>query len=390
MKYRRFGKTDFQIPVISSGGMRFQHSWKGSDEVPPESQERLEKCVRHALDLGINHFETARGYGTSEAQLGKILSDLPRSEIILQTKVGPAPQVDKFVAAFEKSMSSLGVDYLDLFAFHGVNNQEALDNALRCMDVVRGWKQAGRIRAIGFSTHAATETILDALKTELFDYVNIHWYYIFQDNWPAIEEARRQDMGVFIISPNDKAGLLYKPSDKLVSLTEPLHPMVFNGLFCLMHEEVHTLSCGISRAEDFDIHMETVEKLDDAEKWVAPVIEKLEAELARVLGNEWAETWEQGLPDWNDTPGEINMRWILRLRNLALAYDMVEYGKMRYNMLGNGGHWFPGAKADAIDEIDLSECLANSPHAATIPTALAEAHTLLAGEEKKRLIEDEA
>ncbi|MCH7958922.1 MAG: aldo/keto reductase [Candidatus Hydrogenedentes bacterium] len=390
MKYRRFGKTGFQVPVISSGGMRFQHSWKGSDEVPPDSQERLEKCVRHALDLGINHFETARGYGTSEAQLGKILSDLSRSEIILQTKVGPVPQVEKFVAAFEKSMSSLGVDYLDLFAFHGVNNQEALDNALRCMDVVRGWKQAGRIRAIGFSTHGATDMILRALKTELFDYVNIHWYYIFQDNWPAIEEARRQDMGVFIISPNDKAGLLYKPSDKLVSLTEPLHPMVFNGLFCLMHEEVHTLSCGISRAEDFDIHMETVEKLDDAKKWVAPVIERLEAELSRVLGEEWAETWNQGLPEWNDTPGEINMPWILRLRNLALAYDMVEYGKMRYNMLGNGGHWFPGAKASAVGEIDLSACLANSPHAASIPTALAEAHTLLAGEEKKRLIEDEA
>jgi predicted aldo/keto reductase-like oxidoreductase len=109
--------------------------------------------------------------------------------------------------------------------------------------------------------------------------------------------------------------------------------------------------------------------------------------MERTLGEEWARTWDENLPDCYDTPGEINVRWILRLRNLAVAYDMVEYAKMRYNLLGNGGHWFPGNKADKLDELDLSECLANSPHAEEIPDALAEAHALLAGEEKKRLQE---
>ena len=60
-----------------------------------------------------------------------------------------------------------------------------------------------------------------------FDYVNLHWYYINQDNWPAILDAQRHDMGVFIISPSDKGGHLYNPPERLIELCHPLSPMVF-------------------------------------------------------------------------------------------------------------------------------------------------------------------
>ena len=66
MKYRRFGRTEYQMPVISCGGMRYQESWKTGDPVSDENQQNLEACIFKALDLGINHIETARGYGTSE------------------------------------------------------------------------------------------------------------------------------------------------------------------------------------------------------------------------------------------------------------------------------------------------------------------------------------
>lgn len=385
MEYRRFGRTELKIPVISAGGMRFQQSWKSTDTITPEGQANVEACARKALDLGINHFETARGYGTSEEQLGRILPGLPRDEIIVQTKVGPLEDVEKFKKNFELSMRLIKVDYLDLFGLHGINNQDTLDHALKCYDSVLKWKEEGRIRNIGFSTHGSTEIITKTIETGLFDYVNLHWYYIFQDNWPAIEAATQRDMGVFIISPNDKAGMLYKPSAKLEEITAPLHPMVFNGLFCLSRPEVHTLSCGISRATDFDVHMGIIDNLDKIDQLLPPIFERFETELAKSFGEEWAGTWREGLPEWDSTPGEINIPWILRLRNLAVAYDMIEYGKVRYNMLGNGGHWFPGMRADKLDEVDLEECLRDSPNAHLIPEALAEAHALLSGQETKRL-----
>lgn len=389
MKYRRFGKTEIQIPVISCGGMRYQQSWKDSDPISTESQQTVEACIRRSVELGINHIETARGYGTSEEQLGKVFPLFPREDLIIQTKVGPNEDVKKFEETFEKSMRLLQLDYVDLFAFHGINGPKEHDDTLRCLETAQRWKKEGRVRHIGFSTHGHRDDILKALKLGVFDYVNLHWYYIFQDNGPCIEEATRQDMGVFIISPNDKGGMLYKPTEKLVGLCAPLHPMVFNGLFCLSHPEVHTLSCGVARPEDFDIHLETVEKLDHAKEALAPVLTRLEVAMAEAVGEEWAKSWQSGLPEWDTTPGEINVPVILRLHNLAKAYGMVEYGKMRYNLLGNGDSWFPGEKAAQVDDATLSVALNRSPFAAAIPEKLRETHQMLVGEEKKRLQTDE-
>ncbi len=389
MQYRRFGKTELRMPVISCGGMRFQHSWESIEDTPPESDANVAACVHRALEFGINHIETARGYGSSEYQLGKVLPHLDRDSIIVQTKVAPDADVAKFVTNFETSMRLLKLDHVDLFSFHGVNSEGELEAAKACLDTARQWQQEGRVRFIGFSTHGPTDVLLKTVETDEFDYINLHWYFIFQENWPVIEAARARDMGVFIISPNDKAGKLYEPSAKLVRLCAPLHPLVFNGLFCLSRPEVHTLSCGIARPFDFDIHMGTAAGAENAAEIVAPIVARLETVFEETLGREWASTWRDGLPEWHETPGEINIPWILRLRNLALAYDMLEFGKMRYNLLGNGGTWFPGNTAENVGEYDLSACLANSPHAVVIPALLAETHTLLKGEEVKRLQQDE-
>jgi hypothetical protein len=389
MKYRRFGRTDFNIPVITCGGMRYQQSWKGNDPVPDESQRNLENCIHRALELGINHIETARAYGTSEYQLGKVLPTLPRDKFYMQTKVGPAEDTDKFKYAFEKSLSLLNLDYIDIFSFHGINDDQSLEYALNCCDKhVFQWKKEGRVRDIGFSTHADYRDINKALKTGVFDHINLHWYYINQENLPAIEEAKRQDAGVFIISPNDKGGRLYDPSEKLVELCAPLHPMVFNGLFCLSNPDVHTLSCGAARPEDFDIHVEMVEMLDQVDEILPPIIKRLEDAMAEALGEKWAQRWDEDLPRWDENPGEINMHVALRMRNLAVAYDMIEYAKNRYNMLGSGGAFFPGQKPADFDEQIIAELVKDSPLADQIPGALAEAHALLNGEQGKRLAQD--
>src|SRR5512146_1578097 len=98
MKYRRFGRTELQIPVISCGGMRYQHKWQDVDpkEIPTDGQANLEATIHRALELGINHIETARGYGTSEMQLGWVLPKLPRERLIIQTKVSPTASAKEF------------------------------------------------------------------------------------------------------------------------------------------------------------------------------------------------------------------------------------------------------------------------------------------------------
>ena len=385
MQYRRFGKTELSMPVISCGGMRYQHGWNESEAVTPESDRNVAACLHRAFDLGIHHFETARGYGTSELQVGKALPEFQRDQILVQTKVHPKADVDRFIADFEKSMSLLGVDYLDLFAFHGINDEATLEATLACYDTVDAWRRAGRIRHVGFATHGPAEIIVQAVETGLFEYVNLHWFYVDQTRGAAVRAAAEHDMGVFIISPNDKGGHLYHPSEKFARLTAPFHPMVFNALFCLATPEIHTLSCGVAYPEEFDVHMETAAHADRAEQVIAPIVDRLDEALREAVGEEWLRTWRQGLPEWHETPGEINIPVILQLRNLVLGLDMYEYGEARYNLLGNGGAWFPGQKADQLDRYDLTHCLRHSPHAERIPALLAETHAMLEGEARTRL-----
>jgi uncharacterized protein len=390
MQYRRFGRTELTMPVLSCGGMRYQYKWQDVPEtdIPKDNQDNLEATVRRAVELGINHIETARGYGTSEMQLGRILPTFPRESLIVQTKVEPTENAKDFLRTFETSMAYLKLDYVDLLSLHGINTAELLEYSIRpggCLDVARKLQEQGRVRFIGFSTHAPLDVILQGIETNQFDYVNLHWYYINQLNWPAIAAARERDMGVFIISPSNKGGMLYKPSEKLVKLCAPLSPIVFNNLFCLSHSQVHTLSVGAACPTDFDEHLKTLELLDQASDILPPIIERLEQEAIRLLGEDWYKTWNVGLPKLEDIPGQVNIPVILWLRNLAIAYDMVEYGKMRYNLLGNADHWFPGNKANRLDGLDFRQCLTRSPHADRIPALLADAHQRLGGQEVKRL-----
>jgi hypothetical protein len=378
------------MPALSCGGMRYQFKWQDAApaDIPADSQANLEATIHRALELGINHIETARGYGTSEMQLGRLLPRLPRSKMIVQTKVAPQADPAEFLKNFDRSMNFLGLEYVDLLALHGINHRQFLDWSLKkngCAAAARRLQKEGRVRFVGFSSHATPDIILQAVQSGEFDYVNLHWYFVNHFNWPAIVAARRLDMGVFIISPNDKGGKLYEPPPKWVELCAPLTPMQFNDLYCLARPEVHTLSCGAARPRDFEEHVRGLEQLDRAAEVIAPIERRLRAEMEKALGSDWCQSWFQGLPEYMDVPGQINILEILRLWTYAKSLGMVGFGKMRYNLLGQGDHWFPGENARAVDDGKLRAALRQSPFRDRIPDILREAHALLFDEPKKRL-----
>lgn len=381
MRYRRFGRTQLPIPVFSCGGMRYQQSWSDIPwkDVKSEGQANLEATIHRSVELGINHIETARGYGSSEMQLAPVLKQFPREKLILQTKIPPKPTQREFLEVFETSMRTLQQDYVDLLSFHGLNNQELLDQALRpggCLEVCREWQREGRVRFVGFSTHATPDLISQAIRSDEFDYVNLHWYFVNDLNRPCIAEAAQRDMGVFIISPNDKGGKLYLELPKLRSLTAPLTPMQFNDLYCLARPEVHTLSLGAAKPSDFDEHLEIFPHYDRGAEVVAPIERRLRDEMESALGADWCRRWWSGLPEYFQTPGEVNVVEILRLWTYAKPLELAEWAKFRYNMLGQGEHWFPGEHLAKLEGTHLAEVLKKSPFAERIPAILEEAHRL--------------
>jgi predicted aldo/keto reductase-like oxidoreductase len=386
MLYRRFGRTELSVPVFSLGGMRFQESWNRGATFSAESQRHLEATLDRGMALGINHIETARGYGTSEAQLGVALAHHPRSAFLLQTKLAPREDPNVFEAQLEEAFQLLNIKTIDLFSFHGINNEALLEKTLnRCLVVAERFRARGRIRTIGFSTHAPTLTILKAIESRRFDYVNLHYYYLFQDNLPAVRAAKKHDLGLFIISPSDKGGRLYKASPKLTALCAPLSPMVMNDLWCLAHPEINTLSLGAARPTDFDEHLTVLPLLSDPAPILSPIVERLEKAFRDALGDAYAKQWFVGLRDFNEMPGKINVRRILWLRNLVLAYGLLDFAQERYMAMSPEDVWVPGARAEMVEDEAIAKALPDSPYRYQIAAWLREAHTMLFNSEVKPL-----
>lgn len=382
MIYRRFGRTELQIPVFSCGGMRFQQSWSADKPVSAASQNNLDEVLAHAFALGINHVETARGYGTSEAQLGNALRRYPRDSFILQSKVAPTADPKQFEANLEQTFERLQVNTLDLFGFHGVNNREVFNWMMRpggCLEVAERFRAAGRIKHIGFSTHASLDLILNTIESNRFDYVNLHWYFIFQENTPALAAATLRDMGVFIISPTDKGGHLHTARPLWLQACAPLSPLQFNDVFCLSNPQVHTLSVGAARPSDFDAHVAALAHLtpDGGSPAVSAAAQRLLDQWTNTLGETFAASYLQGVPEWDALPEGINVRKTLWLWGLVKAWDLLPYARSRYNMLSQNDPWFPGYKAVGYNPAKLRAALAASPHVERIMAILPEAHHLL-------------
>ena len=359
MQYRRFGRTNLNIPILSLGGMRFQKSWDQLDfsEISYEEQNKVENILNLANKYGFSHVETAKYYGTSEVQLGMGFKHTKKIPSIIQTKIPPNSNPAIFEKDVITSIEKLKVEKIDLLAIHGINTDEHLHQSVRdggCIDILRNFQKENLIGSIGFSTHGKSSLIEKAISTNLFDYVNLHWYFINQENTKAINLANKYDLGVFIISPTDKGGHLHTPSDKMLELCRPLHPIVFNDLFCLRNKNVHTLSVGIAKNADFDLHLEAVSLLSESEKYVPKIINRLGQESINALGLEWYENWNRNLPSWEYTPGNINIPVLLWLSNLIDCFDMEGFARARYQLLGNGSHWFPGSNANLLD-VDISE-----------------------------------
>ena len=108
--------------------------------------------------------------------LSRLCEKVDRASIIVQTKVPPKEDPEDFRVALRRSFDTLQPPggYIDLFGFHGINHEKQLEWTKNCMAVAKEFQAAGKIKHIGFSTHAMTTTTINAIETDLFDYVNLH------------------------------------------------------------------------------------------------------------------------------------------------------------------------------------------------------------------------
>jgi predicted aldo/keto reductase-like oxidoreductase len=348
------------------------------------SEENALLTIQKAIALGINHIETARGYGNSEEYLGAALigGQIPRNQLYITTKIPPTPDADTMRRYIDESLERLKLDYVDCLGIHGLNTSEHLDWIQAkngCMQAVQEAVSDRRIKHVGFSTHGSLDVILAAINTDLFEFVNLHYYYFFQRNAPAIQLASQKDMGVFIISPADKGGKLYTPPQILQDLCSPFSPLELNYRFLLSNPDITTLSVGAANPDELLEPIQAANFDGELTSKEIAVFERLESHKNIALSTDKCSQCYACLP----CPANINIPEVLRLRNLAVAYDMSDYGQYRYGMFENAGHWFSGMKANKCTE--CGDCLPKCPEKLNIPALLKDAHERLNGKAGRRL-----
>ena len=417
----RFGKTNEMVSILTCGGMRQQQKWGPSittmSQVEDDCQANFVEIILHSLKLGINHLETARGYGCSELQFGAALNQLftsgevKREDILLQTKVGAKSTKAAFRKDLELSFELLQVDYVDFFSVHGINRDKHLkwvvDNEdENNWDVIQEYLDAGKIRHVGFSSHGTTDLIAAAINTDKFSYANIHYHYFGSytasgdgptgGNRTTVDLLKAKNMGCFIISPFDKGGMLYKPSTKLLSLHSPsLNPIEFTACWLWQHElhsdsSVHTIVCGAARPSDLDeaaiasfgsmtkeckgerankkpntntnTNTKTLTNPPSRTDLVRATDQKLKNSFDSALGKEWGQMWHVGVPNCFQTQSGVNFTLAIWLYNIIEAFGMLEYARERYKVtVGNREKWDKSATYEEnMEKGDWGYCPGNA------------------------------
>eukprot|EP00980_Cylindrotheca_fusiformis_P025908 scaffold14866_cov59-Cylindrotheca_fusiformis.AAC.2 len=190
------------------------------------------------------------------------------------------------------------------------------------------------------------------INTEYFDYINIHEHYFGsyhgsgtpntvggQGNLACVKRAQELDMGVFLISPVDKGGKLYRPSKDVASLVgRELTPIAFALLFAWKENGFHTASVGVARPSDLDEVLQAARMmaLSTGEGPYKNARDRLDQRAIEKLGKEWTEKGLLNLPSFLDESTDgIAVGHILWLYNLLVGYGMYEFCHDRYQSLVN-------------------------------------------------------
>lgn len=334
MQHRVLGRTGLEVSVIGFGGIPIQRVTE------PEAVT----LVNRALDRGINFFDTARGYSDSEAKLGLVLKQR-RKEAIIATK-SMARSKEGMAADIQKSLTTLGVDYIDLYQCHNVKDRESLAQIVSPNGALVALKEAqskGIIGHIGITGHIQ-ELLVEALKTGEFATVQFAFNAVETEAKELLALAHQTNTAIIVMKPL-AGGALRNARLALGYLLEQPVTTIIPGMDSLQQIEENALLGNEWTS------------LKEEER----VILKEETEK---LGQAFCRRCEYCKP----CPQGIDIPTVFLLEGYYSRYDLKDWAKERYKDLE--------AKADAC--IACGQCEEKCPYSLPIRQMLSDSAGILA------------
>lgn len=207
MKYTQLGNSDLKVSRICLGCMGFgnaatgQHSWTVDEETS-------RAIIKHALEQGINFFDTAIAYqnGTSEQYLGRALRDFSqRDKVVVATKFLPRSSEEiasgvsgqeHIATMLDKSLKNLGLDYVDLYIYHVWDYQTPIYDVL---DGLTRMVKAGKVRFIGIANCYAWQL---AKANALAEKEGFSKFVSVQNHYNLLFREEEREMSAFCAEDN--------------------------------------------------------------------------------------------------------------------------------------------------------------------------------------------
>ena len=209
MPYRKCGRWGLKLPAITLG------CWHNFGGVSSTSNQK--EMIYTAFDQGITHFDLANNYGppygSAESNVGQILKDLPRDEILITSKAGydmwPGPYGEwgsrkYMLASLDQSLKRMKVDYFDLFYSHRFDPDTPLDETIGALDTA---VSQGKALYVGISSYSAksTQDAVSVSKECNFAPLAIHQpNYSMLNRWiedGLIDACEEQGLGIIAFCP---------------------------------------------------------------------------------------------------------------------------------------------------------------------------------------------
>ena len=328
--YKRLGRTNLKVSDISFGTSRLR-----------SGEEHL---IHHAIDRGINYFDSAEGYtrGQAEKVLGNALTG-KRDQVYLvsKTMIGPETKQTEMMERLEKSLKSLKTDYVDIYMNHAVNDVKVVANP-EWLSFIQLAKKQGKIRFTGISGHGGylVDCINYALDQDMID-IMLTAYNFGQDpkfyegltrrfDWIATQEAlpkaisRAKDMDVGVIAMKTLMGARLNDMRPYEQDGSTYSQAAFKWV--LSNDEVDALV----------ITMKTTEEIDEflaasGSSQLSRIEGQLLKQYAKLNGMSYCKQVCNSCE--GSCPAQVPIADVMRTRMYAIDYKDIEFAKDEYAVL---------------------------------------------------------
>ncbi|MGO9317451.1 MAG: aldo/keto reductase [Terracidiphilus sp.] len=345
LDYRTLGRTGLKVTTVGMGCMIT------SDP----------SVITRAADLGVNYFDTARGYqqGNNERLVAAGLG-AKRKQVILSTK-SHAPSKEELQKHLETSLRELNTDYIDIWYLHAKSKPEEIPDEM--IEVQQQAKKQGKIRFTGVSTHSGQQNLLPWMaKKGLFDVVLAAYNFTMDTSMnEAIDAAAKAGLGVVAMKVMAGGTRRLKPGDPNLKRLTQEGAMLAALKWVINKPSISTTIPSITDMDQLDENLKAMSNPLSAsdEKILSAHLDAIRPLYCRMCG-QCDGACQKGLP----------VADVLRFLTYADGYGQFALGRERFLELS--------AAHKSVRCGDCAVCTVNCPHGVRVSDRMARAQELFA------------